>query len=330
MWAVSVTAQDVIDGAADLCNIKQVGESLDAASYVDCRRRLNNLIKLLNNESLIAAFIAREVWPLTADQGTYTIGPGGDVDTARPFELEAAAILQNPTIAGPFAITAISVANGTFTVAGDQTDSFPSGSEIVVSASAASDGNYTVISSVFGVATVITVAEAIPSATLTGSPVVTSFVSGNSTVEIPRTLYTDDAWQNIQVKSLSNSLPTGVYFNANYARDLAVIQLWPVPNVATNALVLYRRNVLATFADLATTSYAVPPGFEELLEYNLAERMLTPYAVKDENVRTDVKMGAARAMSIVKRNNVKPTDMPIDAAWTHDRRGYYNILISNG
>ena len=82
--------------------------------------------------------------------------------------------------------------------------------------------------------------------------------------------------QQIRVKALTNSLPTGVYFNASYSGDLAAIQLWPIPNIATNALVLYRRNMLASFGDLATTSYAVPPGFEEVLEYGLAERMLTP------------------------------------------------------
>lgn len=326
---MSVTAQDVIDGAADLCNIKQVGESLDADSYVDCRRRLNNLVRILNNQSLISAFQAREVWPLVADQGTYTIGPGGDFDTTRPFVLDGAAILQNPTISSAYALVAASPTNGTFTVATDLTAVFTSGTEAVVSGGA-NDGSYTVVSSVFGANTVITVAEAVPSSTITATTI-TAFTSDNSTIEIPRTIYTDEAWQSIQIKSLTNSLPTGVYFNASYARDLAVIQLWPVPNIATNALVLYRRNMLATFADLATTSYAVPPGFEELLEYNLAKRMLTPYAVKDENVRADVLRGAMESMAIVKRTNAvnQISDMPIDPAWTHDRRGYYNINTSN-
>jgi len=325
---VSVTAQDVIDGAADLCNIKAVGESLTATDYTDCRRRLNNFVKLLNNQSLVSAFVAREVWPLIADRGVYTIGPGGDFDTTRPFELEGAAILQNPTISTAYTLAAASPANGTFTVATDVTSVFTSGSVVVV-AGGANDGNYTVVSSVFGANTVISVAEVVPSSTVT-TTTIQAFTSGSSTIEIPRSIFTDDSWQAIQVKSLSNSLATGVYFNATYARDLAIIQLWPIPNIATNALVLYRRNTLATFADLATTSYAVPPGFEELLEYGLAERLLTPYAVKDEMVRADILRGSMRAMAIVKRTNVKPADMPIDPAWTHDRRGYYNINTSSG
>lgn len=326
---MSVTAKAVIDGAADLCNIKQVGEDLTTDDYTDCLRRLNNLVRILNNQKMISAFQAREVWPLVSDQGTYTIGPGGDFDTTRPFELEGAAILQNPSIGSAHALTAASPTDGTFTVATDLTAEFTSGTEAVV-AGGANDGSYTVVSSVFGVSTVITVAEAVPSSTITATTI-QAFTSDNSTIEIPRTIYTDDAWQSIQVKSLSNSLPTGVYFNASYARDLAVIQLWPVPNIDTNALVLYRRNVLATFADLETTSYAVPPGFEELLEYNLAKRMLTPYAIKDENVRADVMRGAMESMTTVKRTNAvnQINDMPIDPAWTHDRRGYYNINTSN-
>ena len=325
---MSVTAQDVIDGAADLANIKAVGESLTTTDYTDCRRRLNNFVKLLNNQSLISAFVAREVWPLVADKGVYTIGSGGDFDTTRPFELEGAAILLSPTISTAYTLAAASPANGTFTVATDVTDVFTSGTVVVV-AGGANDGNYTVVSSVFGANTVISVAEVVPSSTVT-TTTIQAFTSDDSTVEIPRTIYTDDAWQGIQIKSLSNSLATGVYFNATYARDLAVIQLWPVPDVATNALVLYRRNVLATFADLATTSYAVPPGFEELLEYGLAERLLTPYAVKDEMVRADIMRGSMRAMEIVKRTNVKLSDMPIDPAWTRDRRGYYNINTGTG
>ena len=327
---MSLTAQDVIDGAADLCNIKQPGESLSATDYIDCRRRLNNFVKLLNNQSLVAAFIAREVWPLVADKGVYTIGPSGDFDTTRPFELEGAALLLSPTISTAFPVTAASVTNGTFTVAGDQTASFTSGSTAVVSGSTADDGNYTVITSTFGVSTVISVAEPVASTTVTGSPTITAFTSDNATVEIPRMVITDDAWQAIQLKALSNSLATAVYFNPSYTRGLAIVQLWPVPDVATNALVLYRRNHLAQFADLATTSYDVPEGFEELLEYGLAERLLTPYAVSNEMVRMDVMRGAKRAMDIVKRTNFKPADMPIDPAWTRSRRGYYNINTGTG
>ena len=326
---MSITAQTIITGALQLCNVLAAGEDPSTDDNTDCLRRLNNLVQTLNNQKMIAAFQAREVFALVADQGTYTIGPGGDFDTTRPFELEGAAILQNPTIAGPFSIDDADPTTGTFTInSSDETASFPSGAEFVVSGSTGNDGSYTVVSSVFSTNTVITVVEAVVDDTADGE--ITSFASDNSTIEIPRTIYTDDAWQSIQVKSLSNSLATGVYFNANYARGLAAIQLWPVPNIATNALVLYRRNMLATFVDL-DTAYDVPAGFEELLEYNLARRLLTPYAIKDEAVRADVLSGARSAMLTVKRTNAvnQVNDMPIDPAWTHDRRGYYNINTSN-
>lgn len=325
---MSVTARTLINGALDLCNVLQAGEDPSTDDDVDALRRLNNLVKNLNNQKLVSSFQAREVWPLVADQSTYTIGPGGDFDTTRPFELEGAAILQNPSISTAYALTGASPTNGTFTVATDLTAIFTSGTECVVSGGV-NDGSYTVVSSVFGADTVITVAESVPSSTVT-TTTIQAFTSDNSTIEIPRTIFTDDAWQSIQVKSLSNSLATGVYFNASYARGLAILQLWPVPNIDTNALVLYRRNHLATFADL-TTAYDVPEGFEELLEYNLAKRLLTPYTITDPNVRGDVLRGAAESMMIVKRTNAvnQLNDMPIDPAWTHDRRGYYNINTSN-
>ncbi len=327
---MATTAQTIIDGAFDLCGIKQAGESMSSTDNTDALRRLNNFIQILNNQNLVSAFQAREVWPLTADKGTYTIGPGGDFDTTRPLSLDGVAILQSPTITSSLSITAVSTTNDTFTVAGDQTALFTNGSEFVVSGSTGNDGCYTVSSSAFSVSTVITCVEAVFNATADGSIAV--FTASSSTVEIPRTLYTNAAWQGVQVKSLTNSLPTGIYFSPNYSRGLATLTCWPIPDIATNALVLYRANQLATFADLATTSYEIPAGFEEVLEYGLAMRLGTPYAISNPEVKADIQRIYASSMAVVKRTNQMQqlSDMQIDPAWTHDRRGYYNINTSNG
>ena len=328
---MAVLAQDIIDKAFDDCNVKASDESMSATDYTDARVRLNNFIKLLNNQNLVSAFTAREVFPLTADKGTYTIGVGGDFDTTRPFTIEAAAILQNPTITSAIAISSISTSARTFTVAGDQTSIFTSGTSFVVTGGTqANEGSYTTVTSAFGVATVITVAEVIASSTV-GGATITAFTSDASTVEIPRTIYTEQAWQQIQVKALTNSLPTGIYFEASYASDLALIQLWPIPDISTNALVLYRRNMLAQFADLATTSYAVPPGFEEVLEYGLAMRLGTPYALSNPEVKADIKERYREAISIVKRTNQanQLTDVELDPAWTKSHGAYYNIETGN-
>jgi hypothetical protein len=66
------------------------------------------------------------------------------------------------SVNGNFAITAAAAApTNTFTIAGDKTTIFVAGTTFVVAGSAANDGTYTVSSSAFGAATVISVAESV-------------------------------------------------------------------------------------------------------------------------------------------------------------------------
>lgn len=67
-----------------------------------------------------------------------------------------------------WAITAIDVGNKTFTVAGDHTSTFVAGLKFGITGSTNNNGTFTVVSSVFGAATVITVSETV-GATADGS-----------------------------------------------------------------------------------------------------------------------------------------------------------------
>jgi hypothetical protein len=149
------------------------------------------------------------------------------------------------------------------------------------------------------------------------------------TVEIPRTIFTDDAWQAIQIKGLQSGgsgIPTGIYYNPTYTTSgLGSIYMWPIPQTGDNDIALYLRKTLTTFADL-TTSYQLPDGCEEALEYNLAVRLCGPYSVP---VDPDVKALAKSSMAIFKRSNYHLVDLPIDPALTNDRRGGYNIQTGN-
>lgn len=66
-------------------------------------------------------------------------------------------------------ITDVVIGAKTFTVAGDHTGTFVAGLKFGVTGSTGNDGTFTVVSSAFGVATVITVTETISDATVDGS-----------------------------------------------------------------------------------------------------------------------------------------------------------------
>jgi hypothetical protein len=144
--------------------------------------------------------------------------------------------------------------------------------------------------------------------------------------EIPLGILTDDAYEAIQVKDLSNSQPTQVYYSATYADGLGQIWLWPTPDTADNSLVLYLSPAVDGFDDLVT-EYDFPPGYFDLFEYGLALRLLAPYGFSNSATRGDLQAQFATASTLVKRQNVSRNDMPMDPGAVIGGRGsVYNIL----
>jgi hypothetical protein len=142
------------------------------------------------------------------------------------------------------------------------------------------------------------------------------------TLEIPRQMLTDEAFQSIQVKDLSNPLWTEAYYNATYAGGLGTIILWPVPNTSANSLYLYRNMPVAAVTNL-DASYDLPEGYFDALSYNLAKRLAKAYG---QAITPDLDQLARETLALVKRMNTRFTDLPTDPALTHNKRGGYNIL----
>lgn len=139
-------------------------------------------------------------------------------------------------------------------------------------------------------------------------------------VEISRGLMTDDAYRGISVKELQSAMWTNVYYNPTYAGDLGTINLWPVPNITTNSLVLYTLRPLTQFADL-TTEYDFPDGSVEAIFSNLAIRLGPP---NGRAVSDDTRNLAGTSLMTYKRSNVKMFDLSNDFA--RDRGGVYDII----
>tara|TARA_R110000868_G_scaffold410509_1_gene698915 strand:- start:587 stop:1342 length:756 start_codon:yes stop_codon:yes gene_type:complete len=146
-----------------------------------------------------------------------------------------------------------------------------------------------------------------------------------STVEIPRSVYTNDMYQLIQIKDLPNAYYTGLYYNPTYAGGLGSIYLWPVPNTSVNQLTLYRLAQLANFSSLSA-SYDLPPGYLLMIPYNLALMMGTMWPA---GVTPMLQQMAVTTLATVKRANTIMVDLPSDAP-TRNRAGFYNINTGVG
>ena len=153
-------------------------------------------------------------------------------------------------------------------------------------------------------------------------------------IEIPRDLLTDDQYEAIRVKDLSNSLFTALYYNATYIGGFGRIHLWPVPNTGLHSLVLYLMQSLASFSTL-TGNYETPPGLDEPLEYNLVIRLAGPnmrqVPIEIWNPLAPEKGLAATSLANFKRANTVLTDLASDATFaTRGGSRGFNILSGTG
>lgn len=100
----------------------------------------------------------------------------------------------------------------------------------------------------------------------------------NPYFEIPLTVLKDDEYDAIAIKDMASALATALYFNGKFDTSgpdtgLGDLYLYPVPNGGQPLdLALYIPTPLRGFADIDTTEYTFPPGYEQALHYQLVQR----------------------------------------------------------
>lgn len=143
----------------------------------------------------------------------------------------------------------------------------------------------------------------------------TLLTTSTPTVETFLSVYSGPMYFGVPVKGLSNGLAHGLWYQPT--SPLGKLYLYPVPDTATHDLVLYLQKPLTTFATL-TTSYDLPDGAEEVIEYNLAVRLCAVYSVP---VPPDVSQIARSSLGALKRSSYELVDLPSPFG----RGGFYDI-----
>lgn len=116
--------------------------------------------------------------------------------------------------------------------------------------------------------------------------------------ELPLKMCTLGEWSDILLKTLESSIPIYCYVEGSF--PLETFHLWPVPSAAEK-VVLYSWKPLATFST-AATSASFPPGYEDAIVYNLAERLCSDYGIP---VPFKVEQLAVETLAKIKRMNEK-------------------------
>lgn len=90
-----MTVRELIKGSLRLIGAISSGETPSAAEEADALSSLNDLLESWSAEGFLVHQIVREVFPLVASQQAYTIGVGGNFNTARPMQIVEAGIIEN-------------------------------------------------------------------------------------------------------------------------------------------------------------------------------------------------------------------------------------------
>lgn len=97
---MSTTANTICIGALELLGVVDPEDSPSPAMLRGAFRRLNMMIGSWSLQPLTIPVIGREVYPIVSGKGStdnpYTVGPGGDLNTTRPAELEGVGQILAP------------------------------------------------------------------------------------------------------------------------------------------------------------------------------------------------------------------------------------------
>lgn len=136
----------------------------------------------------------------------------------------------------------------------------------------------------------------------------------DANVERPVRMLTSEEFRRIALKSMTGVIPEAVWVHP--ANGSITINLWPVPSQLV-FLKLYYSYPLASVAS-GTDVVAMPPGYQELLTYELAIKAAPKFGA---NLPPWIYSAWQQAKTRVKENNFEAVDSRTDPALSWRGRG---------
>lgn len=123
-------------------------------------------------------------------------------------------------------------------------------------------------------------------------------------VRVPLNIRDAAWWANQRVQGITSSIPTDLFYSTDW--PLGKIYLWPVPTTAY-LLELETYTILSSFAAL-TTTFSLPPGYEDAITYSLAESFYATFKTPPET-QVVISELARKARAAIQSLNSVPTVM---------------------
>jgi len=124
-------------------------------------------------------------------------------------------------------------------------------------------------------------------------------------VRLPLEILRDSSeWAAIRVRAITNSLPLKLYYDPTMPNG--TINLWPAPLLAYQ-LELFSWAQLDRFADIATTNYTFPDGYDDAIRHNLAVALAPMIPDKMRQGRLDMVVARSRELKAILKAHNSPT-----------------------
>ena len=137
----------------------------------------------------------------------------------------------------------------------------------------------------------------------------------DGTSDYPVRMLTLEEFAAIPDKTVRATYPGALYDDCGYPRR--TLTLYPTP-AAAKQLVLFTLRELTQIATL-NTALSFPPGYEEMLIYNLAVRLAPEYG---KVIPAEVVEIARESKAVIKRQNHRENLLSVDSALTRGGRRY--------
>ncbi len=152
-----------------------------------------------------------------------------------------------------------------------------------------------------------------------------SIITNNNPVqplELPIEIFTPQRWQGIGVKSVTSTLPEGVYWDKAFATGTrwSTMTFWPIPTGSLLQVILAYAEPLTSLT-LLDSNVEFPPGYDEALVYNLAKRLAIEWG---RPVDPEINGMAASSLADIKRVNIELVELIGDPALAQNNRWGYD------
>ncbi len=150
----------------------------------------------------------------------------------------------------------------------------------------------------------------------------------NPTVNVPLGPMTPEQFANLSIPSLGSALPQLYFYQSSSLSDANVgtFFLWPTPDQQVS--IQFYANYAAGIPDFIASlddDVTGPPGYAEAFMYQLALRLINPFGMKIADFPLLPKL-AQDAFAAMKRPNIKPGMLGVDAALVPNTGSGYNVL----